>query len=57
MEETVKAKSPDVQALKQNEKKWTPTLMKAGWSAIPNIIIEKQRALGLDALDVNICCT
>lgn len=54
MEETVKAKSPDVQALKQNEKKWTPTLMKAGWSAIPNIIIEKQRALGLDALDVNI---
>jgi hypothetical protein len=28
--------------------------MKAGWSAIPNIIIEKQRALGLDALDVNI---
>jgi predicted transcriptional regulator len=54
MEEAVKAKSPDVQALKQNEKKWTPALMKAGWSAIPNIIIEKQRALGLDALDLNI---
>jgi predicted transcriptional regulator len=54
MEETVKAKSPDVQALKRNEKKWTPTLMKAGWSAFPNIIIEKQRALGLDALDMNI---
>ena len=45
---------PDVQALKQNEKKWTPTLMKAGWSAFPNIIIEKQRALGLDAMDMNI---
>ncbi|NSZ66792.1 MULTISPECIES: helix-turn-helix domain-containing protein [Rhizobium/Agrobacterium group] len=54
MEETVKAKSPDVQALKQNEKKWSPTLMKAGWSAFPNIIIEKQRALGLDAMDMNI---
>jgi predicted transcriptional regulator len=54
MEETVKAKSPDVQALKQNEKKWTPTMMKAGWSAFPNIIIEKQRALGLDAMDMNI---
>ncbi|MBD9560584.1 helix-turn-helix domain-containing protein [Ensifer sp. ENS03] len=54
MEDAVKAKTPDVQALKQNEKKWTPTLMKAGWSAIPNIIIEKQRALGLDALDINI---
>lgn len=54
MEETVKAKPPDVQALKQNEKKWTPTLMKAGWSAFPNIIIEKQRALGLDAMDMNI---
>ena len=54
MEEVVKAKTPDVQALKQNEKKWSPTLMKAGWSAFPNIIIEKQRALGLDALDMNI---
>ncbi|MCR6727681.1 MarR family transcriptional regulator [Agrobacterium fabrum] len=54
MEETVKAKSPDIQALKQNEKKWSPTLMKAGWSAFPNIIIEKQRALGLDAMDMNI---
>ncbi|NEI67415.1 HTH domain-containing protein [Rhizobium leguminosarum] len=53
MEETVVAKSPDVQ-VKRNEKKWTPTLMKAGWSAFPNIIIEKQRALGLDALDMNI---
>jgi len=54
MEENVKAKGTDVQALKQNEKKWSPTLMKAGWSAFPNIIIEKQRALGLDAMDMNI---
>ena len=54
MDEAVKAKLPDANAVKQNEKKWTQTLMKAGWSAIPNIIIEKQRALGLDALDINI---
>jgi predicted transcriptional regulator len=54
MEENIKAKGTDVQALKQNEKKWSPTLIKAGWSAFPNIIIEKQRALGLDAMDMNI---
>ena len=28
--------------------------MKAGWSALPNIIIEKQASLGLSPLDMNI---
>lgn len=28
--------------------------MKAGWTALPNVIFERQRALGLDAIDVNI---
>ena len=28
--------------------------MAAGWNAFPSIIIEKQNALGLDALDMNI---
>jgi hypothetical protein len=28
--------------------------MGAGWNAFPNIIIEKQQALGLDAIDMNI---
>ena len=28
--------------------------MAAGWSAIPSIIIEKQEALGLDAVDMNL---
>lgn len=42
------------QSLKVNEKKWTVPLMKAGWSAFPSIILEKQKALGLDALDINI---
>lgn len=38
----------------QNEKKWSPTLMKAGWTVLPSIILERQQALGLDALDINI---
>src|SRR3979490_506970 len=42
------------QKLKDNEKKWIPTLMKAGWTVLPNIIFERQQALGLDAIDVNI---
>jgi hypothetical protein len=37
-----------------NEKKWTKTLWAAGWSGIPNIIIEKQAALGLDPIEMNI---
>ena len=40
--------------LKENEKKWSKTLIAAGWTVMPNVIIERQRALGLDALDVNI---
>lgn len=40
--------------LRTNEKKWTKKLMAAGWNVIPSIIIEKQDALGLDAIDMNI---
>jgi len=39
---------------KINEKKWTKELMDAGFTVIPNIIIERQLVLGLDALDINI---
>ena len=28
--------------------------MDAGWTAIPTVVFERQKALGLDALDVNI---
>jgi DNA-binding transcriptional ArsR family regulator len=28
--------------------------MKAGWTVLPSIILEKQHALGLDAVDINI---
>jgi hypothetical protein len=40
--------------LKRNEEKWSPTLMDAGWTVIPSIILEKQDALGLDPTDLNI---
>ena len=40
--------------LLRNEEKWTPTLMAAGWTAFPSVILERQQGLGLDALDVNI---
>lgn len=41
-------------SLKKNEKKWGKEVMDAGFTIFPSIILEKQHALGLDALDVNI---
>lgn len=40
--------------LRRNEQKWTAPLMDAGWTVLPSIILEKQHALGLDPVDVNI---
>ncbi|HEY3567906.1 MAG TPA: helix-turn-helix domain-containing protein [Thermoanaerobaculia bacterium] len=40
--------------LSRNEEKWSPTLMAAGWTVIPSVILERQQGLGLDAIDVNI---
>lgn len=54
MSKIVQPAATDVEKLKTNERKWSKPLMQAGWSAIPNVIIEKQAALGLDALDMNI---
>jgi DNA-binding transcriptional regulator YhcF (GntR family) len=48
------ATTTEVAQLKVNEKKWTATLMKAGWTVFPNVIFERQQALGLDAIDINI---
>lgn len=48
----VKAEIQAVQ--KANEEKWTKALWGAGWTGIPSVIYEKQHALGLDALDINI---
>src|SRR5258708_5004635 len=48
------AKAEQTERLKRNEEKWSSTLMEAGWTVLPSIILEKQHALGLDAVDVNI---
>lgn len=40
--------------LKENEKKWGKTLMAAGWTCVPSTIILRQRALGLDSIDLNL---
>ncbi len=42
------------EALQENQKKWGPDLMKAGWTLLPNTIFLRQRALGLDSMDLNI---
>lgn len=42
------------QGVRRNEQKWSPELWGAGWIGIPNIIVEKQGDLGLDATDVNV---
>ena len=47
-------KAEQKQRLQRNEEKWSSTLMEAGWTVLPSIILEKQHALGLDAVDVNI---
>jgi predicted transcriptional regulator len=43
-----------LETLHINEKKWSKELMDAGWVAFPSILLEKQQAIGLSAVDVNI---
>lgn len=40
--------------LTANQQKWGTTLMQAGFTIIPNVIIERQKALGLDGIDLAI---
>jgi predicted transcriptional regulator len=54
MSKNIIAKTATQETLKENEKKWTKPLMDAGWTVIPSIIIERQKALGLDSIDMNI---
>jgi hypothetical protein len=49
-----KKQAGDNTDLRTNEKKWTKPLMDAGWTALPSVIIENQRQLGLNPLDLNI---
>lgn len=41
-------------AVKANVKKWGKDVMDAGYTLVPNVLIERQRALGLDSVDLNI---
>jgi hypothetical protein len=51
---TATTKPTNADNLRINEKKWSKTLMDAGWTVIPSVIIERQAALGLDSVDMNI---
>lgn len=42
------------QSEKEIEKKWSKPLVDAGWTAIPNVLFERQAAIGLQPLDINI---
>ncbi len=44
----------EIETVKINEEKWSKELMAAGWTVLPSVILEKQHALGLDAIDMNI---
>ena len=46
-----KSKAKD---LRVNEKKWSKGLMDGGWTVLPNVLFYRQKALGLDAIDINI---
>jgi predicted transcriptional regulator len=50
----VLTKAEESKRLRRNEEKWSSILMEAGWTVLPSIILEKQHALGLDAIDINI---
>src|SRR5258708_7754201 len=47
-------KADQKEGLNHLTNKWTRPLIEAGWTGIPNVILERQQALGLDPLDVNI---
>ena len=44
----------DVKTLKVTERKWSKRLLKGKYTVIPNIIFERQLALKLDPVDINI---
>ena len=50
----VKTQTGNNTDLRTNEKKWSKPLMDAGWTALPSVIIENQKQLGLSPLDLNI---
>lgn len=51
---TALTKKENAEQLLRNEVKWTKPLMDAGWTVVPSVIFERQDALGLDAVDINL---
>lgn len=37
-----------------NERKWGAKILQAGWTLLPSILLEKQHALGLRPIDINV---
>lgn len=54
MKNQTSAEKQPRQTLKTNEEKWSKLLLAAGWIDFPAVIVERQQALGLDAVDLNI---
>lgn len=50
----IKAEEAQQKKLRANEKKWTPELMRPGWTMVPSVLMEYQRELGLNAIQFNI---
>mgnify|MGYP005854216223 CR=1 FL=1 len=52
MRKTTEQKAaPQQEQLRQNEAKWGKPLLAAGWTMLPNVLIQRLPALGLDAVD------
>ena len=49
-----KKNKPDRPRVKAIEERWTKPIADAGWTAIPNVLLDKQHALGLAPMDINI---
>ena len=47
-------KKSDSANIKQIEQRWTKVVVGPGFTALPNIILDKQVALGLKPMDINI---
>lgn len=45
---------PPAPKQRSNETKWGKAIIKAGWTCIPNILIRRQKTLGIDSVDLNI---
>jgi len=54
MESTAKKPTKAAPTDRKIGQRWGPELTSSGWTAIPNVIVQRQKALGLTPLDVNI---